>query len=228
MITPEIKWLNFLQSKQLWNGPKEKTIILTPHPDDETLGAGGLIRDLCQKNIEVLVIAITDGENAYPQVKDLNKIRQQEQEEALHLLGVAKENIIRLRLTDSSVNLIEDELEQLLLPFINEKDHLLAPWLSDYHADHEAVGRVALKIAQRKKIYLGFYFFWTWHYSTINSLHSLPLGIYPLNDETYNLKQKALRCYASQYSEEYGKAVLTPNFLVPALRSYEVYYPYGQ
>lgn len=81
----------------------------------------------------------------------MNKIRQQEQEEALHLLGVAKENIIRLRLTDSSVNLIEDELEQLLLPFINEKDHLLAPWLSDYHADHEAVGRVALKIAQRKK-----------------------------------------------------------------------------
>lgn len=36
-----------IQTTLEWS--ERKTIILTPHPDDETLGAGGLIRDLCTK-----------------------------------------------------------------------------------------------------------------------------------------------------------------------------------
>lgn len=48
-IIPEEKWLNFLKDHPLWIPPNSKTIILAPHPDDETLGAGGLIVDLRKK-----------------------------------------------------------------------------------------------------------------------------------------------------------------------------------
>lgn len=226
MITVEKDWLEFLEHKPQWNGPQKRTILLTPHPDDETLGAGGLIADLRKKNIDVLIIAVTDGENSYPQNQNMRRIRQQEQEQALQILGVSKEHIIRLKLTDSSIHCAEEELERIVLPLIHEKDHILAPWLGDYHSDHEAVGRVALKLAQQKKVALSFYFFWTWHYSSINDLAQFPLQTYLLSDESFYLKQKALNCYMSQYSEEYGNAILPPQVLIPVQRHFEVYFPY--
>lgn len=226
MITVEKEWLEFLEQKPQWDGPQRRTILLTPHPDDETLGAGGLIADLRKKNIDVSIIAITDGENSCPQNPNIRTIRQQEQEQALQLLGVSKKNIIRLKLKDSSVTLAEEELEHLLLPLIHKKDHILSPWLGDYHSDHEAVGRVALKIAQQKKAQLSFYFFWTWHYSSVKDLEKFALQTYLLSDESFYLKQNALSCYASQYAEESGRAILPPHLLIPAQRPFEVYFPY--
>lgn len=227
MITAENEWLEFLKQKPQWAGPQEKTIFLVPHPDDETLGAGGLIVDLRKKNNEVVIIAITDGENANPKIKNLSQIRQDEQEKALQLLGVNKNNIIRLKLVDSSIQHSEEKLEQLLLPLINKNDHIMAPWIEDYHSDHKAVGRIALKIAQQTKSFLTFYFFWTWHHSGINDLFSYPLHLYSLKKETFELKQNALNFYVSQYSKKYGEPILSKDFLVPTLRNFEVYFPYG-
>lgn len=114
MMTSEQKWLDFLKRKPIWLGPQGKTIVLSPHPDDETLGAGGLIADLRKENREIHIVAITDGENAYPNIKNLREIRQQEQEKALHILGVSKDHITRLGLMDSSVKLYEEQLKETI------------------------------------------------------------------------------------------------------------------
>lgn len=227
MITSEKDWLNFLNKKQIWDIPLIDTIILAPHPDDETLGAGGLIFDLKTKKINVLVIAVTDGENAYPNMENLGPVRKKEQEQALQILGVPKEMIIRLQLKDGALKEEEDKLENLILPLINRKIHLLAPWTGDYHPDHEAVGRTAIKIAKQKKIPLSFYFFWTWHYSNPLDMNKLPLCIYPLNFESFSNKQKAIDCYISQLSKKEGfRPILQKHTLIPTKRCFEVYYPY--
>ncbi len=46
-----------------------KVLILSPHPDDETLGCGGTIRLLLQRKIPIKVIFLTSGDKADPSHK---------------------------------------------------------------------------------------------------------------------------------------------------------------
>src|SRR6266852_506851 len=40
-------------------------VVVAPHPDDETLGVGGMLHDLSARGWRVTVVAVTDGEAAY-------------------------------------------------------------------------------------------------------------------------------------------------------------------
>lgn len=225
-LVTENKWRCYLKKLPLWSPPPGKMIILSPHPDDETLSAGGLISDLRQNNTDVRIIAITDGEQAYKDIKLLGLIRKKEQELALKTLGIAKEHIIRLGLKDSTLHSAERVLEQRLVPFIEPNTHLLAPWSGDFHPDHEAVGRVAAKIAREYNILLSFYFFWTWHQASFSTITSLPLQIYPLTAHALHQKQLALNCYRSQQNHFRQHPILPKHLLGPAKRPFEVYYTY--
>jgi hypothetical protein len=71
MIVPlvlEDEWIDALGDLPLWDIPPEPILVLAPHPDNETLGAGGFIAAQRSAGIEVMVAAVTDGENAYPNV----------------------------------------------------------------------------------------------------------------------------------------------------------------
>jgi N-acetylglucosamine malate deacetylase 1 len=69
-------------------------LIVAPHPDDETLGCGGLIALKRAQGIPVQVVFITDGgasHSWHPQFQDggIAPIRRQEALAALEILGVA-------------------------------------------------------------------------------------------------------------------------------------------
>ncbi len=49
--------------------PGERTVVLAPHPDDETLGCGGTIRLLLKSKRPVKVIFLTSGDKADPSNK---------------------------------------------------------------------------------------------------------------------------------------------------------------
>src|SRR5580698_4570845 len=85
-------------------------LIVAPHPDDETLGAGGLIAHLRFSGSEVLIAAVTDGENAYEDSFGLGEVRAREQTAALARLGVQEKDILRFRLRDSNVASQEEDL----------------------------------------------------------------------------------------------------------------------
>lgn len=221
--TTENEWLVYLKKTPQWHPTFSKTIILSPHPDDETLGLGGLIADLRSKNIDVKVVAITDGENAYSGICNLGKLRTQEQEQALSLLGVPKEKILRLHLSDSALE--EKELTTVLKPWIENHYYLLAPWVEDFHPDHKIVGKVATDIAKQLGLSLSYYFFWTWHRSVLSDIKHLPLQRYPLSDSAYKAKQMALSCYRSQLKQADRPPILTNDLLAPARRLFEVFLP---
>lgn len=225
-LTAEDEWLVYLKGLSYWSPPLHRTLILSPHPDDETLGAGGLIATLCAEHKEVNILAISDGENAYQDRRNLAYIRRKEQVLALKKLGITGNNIKRLGFTDGDVQRSEKALEQAILSLLDSKTHIIAPWLGDFHPDHEVTGKVATKIAEMTDAKLSYYFFWTWHRATIAGISHLPLAIYPLSQASYQLKQKALGCYLSQLKHSTGQPILPYNLLVPSKRTFEVYCDY--
>lgn len=76
MIVPLVKeniWLEALQTLPAWLPTTAPIVIVSPHPDDETLGAGGFIASQRARGIDVSVVAVTDGENAYSNSPGLGK-----------------------------------------------------------------------------------------------------------------------------------------------------------
>ncbi|NYF88753.1 PIG-L family deacetylase [Tunturiibacter empetritectus] len=222
-LTSETKWLPKLQHLPNWEPPLIPTLVLAPHPDDETLGAGGLIARLCRQGVTVIVVAVTDGENAYSDTQNMGDIRVQEQVEALHRLGVPESMVRRLCLPDRDVSACEDRLVDLLLPMIKGEMHLVAPWKRDFHTDHEAVGRAAARVAQIKSVPLTSYLFWTWHRGVPDMLEGLSVEKVSLTDAELQIKRHALEAHASQFEHADGQPILSPELLMPTQRAYEVY-----
>ncbi len=224
-ITPEQDWLKHLASLPSWSPTNQPILVVVPHPDDETLGVGGLIALQRLHRGKVTIVAVTDGENAYADMPSLREIREGEQVRALHCLDVDESSIVRLRLPDSNVAAHEASLEEQLSPMITEDTILLAPWTGDFHPDHEACGRAAEHLAQKKGLRLMFYFFWTWHQGTLQTIDGLPLVRLELPVALVEKKQQALLCHLSQLEREGGEAILPLDLRSPSGRPFEVFLP---
>jgi LmbE family N-acetylglucosaminyl deacetylase len=222
-LTPEAEWLPAFVDLAAWELPLVPTLVLAPHPDDETLGAGGLILKLSKVGVPVTIVAITDGENAYADRHGLGDIRVLEQTEAIQRLGVSERMIHRLHLPDRDVSDNEDQLVELLLPLVTADMHLIAPWQRDFHPDHEAAGRAAARVAQRENLPITYYLFWTWHRGKPSMLDGLRVTKLPLSNAELKSKLHALQAHVSQLEHGDGQPILSSELLVPAQRAFEVY-----
>ena len=219
MIIPlshEADWQSTFAVARPWSAPRRNTIVISPHPDDETLAIGGFISLQRSKERDVKVIAVTDGENAYLDNVGLGRIRRQEQEKALHTLGVSATNIIRLGLPDCDVSSYANELVEALLPLVSEETHVMAPWPGDFHPDHEACGRATKQAAELGGGQLTFYFFWTWHRGTAGLLRGLPIRSLALTSVQQSIKSRALKHHHSQLFQPGGEPILPESLLWPA------------
>jgi LmbE family N-acetylglucosaminyl deacetylase len=222
-LITEAAWLPAFVGLVDWEPPLVPTLVLAPHPDDETLGAGGLIARLSRAGVPVTIVAITDGEHAYADTPNLADIRIPEQTKALHRLGVPERMIHRLHLPDRDVSGYEDQLTEQLLPLVTADTHLVAPWQQDFHPDHEAAGRAAARVAQWKNLPITYYLFWTWHRGKPSMLDGLGVTKLPLSDGELRLKLHALQAHVSQFEHGDGQPILSPELLAPAQRAFEVY-----
>ncbi len=97
-------------------GEEDRLLVLAPHPDDETLGAGGLIFQARQKNLAVRVVFLTNGDGSgstrigetlrqkqRPTHDEIAALRQREATNALAKLGVAADDIIFLGYPDGGL-----------------------------------------------------------------------------------------------------------------------------
>jgi LmbE family N-acetylglucosaminyl deacetylase len=203
------------------------TVIVAPHPDDETLAAGGLIATQRARQIPVTLLAVTDGEAAYPGAPDLGKTRRGEQVCAAAALGITKGTLIRLGLRDSAVAESESALADQIEACINAETLLVAPWPRDPHPDHEACGRAAASAASRTGATLISYFFWTWHRFRPECLRGLPLRRLTLSANASSRRANALACHSSQLHRKGGSPILPEIYLAPARRPFETFVVYG-
>ena len=224
--TREPVWLEFLRPMSDWVPVQTPTVVVSPHPDDETLATGGLIAMQRARHLPVKVLAVTDGEAAYPGVADLGTTRRDEQVRAAIALGLARQDVLRFSLKDSSVSQSEAALADLIEGSINSDTLLAAPWPLDPHPDHEACGRAAISAAARTGAKLIFYFFWTWHRLRPESLFGLPLRRLLLSADACARRAGALACHGSQLHRDDGPPILPECFLAPARRPFETFAVY--
>ena len=225
--TTEQTWIESLRLVPNWLPEEKSTVIVAPHPDDETLAAGGLIAMQRSRQIPVKLLAVTDGEAAYPGVPDLGGTRRVEQACAAADLGVALDAIVHLCLRDSAVAESEQALTDRIEACINSDTLLVAPWPRDPHPDHEACGRAAQAAAHRTGATLVFYFFWTWHRFRPDCLSGLPLRRLALSADAYSRRASALACHRSQLHRDEGAPILPDILLAPARRPFETFVIYG-
>ena len=226
MIVPmvdEEAWLSVVGSLPAWEPPEATMLIVAPHPDDETLGPGGLIATQRLRGVEIVVAAVTDGEHAYADCPGLGAVRSVEQVNALERLGVRENEIVRFGLPDGDVASQERDLVERLMQLASENTHIVAPWRGDFHPDHEACGRAAEEVARRTGARLTSYFFWTWHRGTAALLRGLPLRSLALHPNVLLAKNDALLCHRSQLNHPSGEPILPEFLLAPARRPFEVF-----
>lgn len=209
--------------------PTGPVVVVAPHPDDETLLAGGLIATLRRRGVPVSVVAVTDGERGQPLGggRSLGSVRRREQLAACRRLGVDARDVLRLGLPDGDVAAHEDALATMLSAWVDAGTTVVAPWARDHHADHEAVGRAAERAASGGGARLLAAFFWTWHKHGADALAPLSLHRLDLDAASRTARSDALAEHVSQVTDRLSPRLLTNDLLAPMRWHHELYAEIG-
>jgi LmbE family N-acetylglucosaminyl deacetylase len=168
----------------------KRILVLAPHPDDETLGCGGTVALYVSRGVEVYLAVISDGGKIAHEFAEENidivEARKKESMEASGVLGV-KETYF-LGFPDGELKSHEDEIAARIEEIILQcnPDIVFSPSPIDFHEDHIAVSKIALKLLMKPQgMKIAFYEV----YGTIrfNSLVDI--------SDVVDLKERAILCY---------------------------------
>lgn len=217
--TSEALWRSALADRPLWHPTGTRLLVLAPHPDDATLGVGGILAMARSQGKGVEVVTVTDGEAAPVSRTDLRAVRAREQRQALKHLDVGPP--VRLGIADGRVARHLDRLRRELDERIVDGTLLLAPYEQDGHPDHDAVGQVAEQVATARGVACARYLIWAWHHRTPAELPITQMHRVALSARVQSAKERALRCFASQLAPTTDPPVVPPHVLAHLCRPYE-------
>ena len=233
----------------VWAGPKkervsmfpfsksDKVLVVAPHPDDESLGAGGLLQRIFAQKIPVRILFATNGENnpwaqryweSRWQIGPDERVRwgQRRRQEALNAistLGGKPDCAKFLNLPDLGITRLlmqaDPELSVLITDNIQEWEPTVAliPSMHDAHADHSALS-VAFSMALDS---VGGSSIRIWEYLVHKSQVSIPLepGTLLLSTEEVERKRRAILCHETQVALSRGR-------FTSFAKTEEAYYPH--
>lgn len=145
-------------------------IVVAAHPDDESLGAGGLIARCAGAGLPIEVIVATDGEKSHPgslvlREPELARIRRSELRESVAAVAPTA-SIDFLGLPDAGLRAHRDALaEAIRARILGPHTLVIAPWRADGHGDHEAAGLAAQQAVEGTEARLLEYPIWLWHWA---------------------------------------------------------------
>jgi LmbE family N-acetylglucosaminyl deacetylase len=212
----------------------DRLLVVVAHPDDETLGAGGLIASAASVDASVTVVIATDGEASHPDSvthtpKRIAEIRRAEATAAVFRLHPDAE-LVFLGLPDSDLAAHADELSEQVARHATEASLLVTPWSEDRHPDHTACAEVAARVAAATGIEHWQFPIWAWHWGTPQSPEFASrsrMRRLRLDEYAAASKLRAIVEYRSQHtalSEQPGdEAILSDAMLAHFRRSYEVF-----
>ena len=146
-------------------------VVLAAHPDDETLGAGGLIAAAARAGHRLTIVMASNGERSHPGSRThtpamLADIRAAEAEAAIATLAPGA-RLMLLGLPDGDLSRHVDRIRsQLSRTLVSGADHwLLTTWAGDRHPDHAACSAAARAFAARTPDVRVWEFpIWYWHW----------------------------------------------------------------
>jgi len=190
-----------------------KTLVVAPHPDDESLGCGGAVALLRKFGNEVTVLTVSDGALSHPNSKKfpalkLRDLRERETIAALDILGVSEDKITFLRFPDGSVpGELSDDFAAAVTIVRNHlakisPQTILLPWRRAPHPDHLASWQIvkAAIIERRGDYRVLEYPIWLWERAENIDLpreENIKIRRLKINEAAVQ-KQAAIRAHASQ------------------------------
>jgi LmbE family N-acetylglucosaminyl deacetylase len=219
--TSEEKWLRLLDGAEEWTPRPGPLVVVAPHPDDEVLGAGGLIQSWVATGQLVTILSVTDGEASDPGRPGLDLVRRKELRDALRILTPGHVKIERLGIPDGKVCEHANRLRRVLEEYATTNATLIAPYERDGHPDHDLVGRVCAEVARAAGVDVARYPVWTWHHTDPLAVQSLRWGKYSLTAGARRAKARALECFESQLRPPSGIPVVPQHVLRYFHRPYE-------
>jgi LmbE family N-acetylglucosaminyl deacetylase len=220
--TPEAEWQESLADVPQWTAPRGTLVVVAPHPDDETLGAGGLIYSCARRRHAVLIVVLTDGECS---PDDLAKPgpRSREAQGASRILGEDQVRVLRLGFPGGQLKQHMGEMIDALAGLVTHNSTLLAPFAEDGHPDHEAAAQACARVAHKHSLTLLQYPLWAWHHRRPQHLDLSRACRFELSARAQRAKLRALACFKSQIEPGAGGACIPKQVLKYFARSFEVF-----
>ncbi len=166
-------------------------LVVSPHPDDEVLGAGGTIMWSTDAGAQATVLYVTDGSRSHERFlspEKLAKIRRAEAAAASAALGAEP------RFLDVPDQAVGDHIERIIRGVISELERtgatsMFTPEREDPHSDHAATTQAVLAAIARSgwSGTLLEYPLWYW-----NHWPAMPLP-WPPGRDTLRLARGSLR-----------------------------------
>ena len=221
--TDELRWQTLLAEAPLWAPAEGPLLIVSPHPDNEVLAAGGLIHTWRAAGRKVTVLSLTDGEAAYANWNRLARVRREELKAALQILSPSPVLIVRLGIPDGRIAECAARLRGAIVSLVVPGTTIVAPYENDGRPDHDAAGRTSAEMARELGLPMARYPIWTWHHGDPPALSGLPWRRFSLSAAAQAAKAEAVGCFTSQTSP-YRRTPIFPDHIVRYFtRPYETF-----
>lgn len=227
-------------------------IVLAAHPDDESLGAGGLLARLHAVGATVRVLLCTAGEGSHPASptttpEQLAAVRVEEFGDALERLSGGGSGDLAwqcLSLPDGQLARHRELIRAAAREAAGGCGHaaggtvLVAPYRSDGHTDHEVLGSIAAELSAAAGYGLLEYPIWYWLWATPEGPDAPagpddPAGAWrgwfrlPLRPAELQAKAAAMAAHTSQVQPlsvlPGDEVLLPPAFLAHFERTWETF-----
>ena len=185
----------------------DELIVVAAHPDDETLGAAGLIRRVHRRGGRVTVIVATDGEGSHPHSPthtrpQLAAVRRSEMKRAVDMLADGAQ-LHFLGIPDGALREYRDGLVTGTAAIIDrreERRHLLvvAPWSGDGHRDHRVAAEAVAEVCEARGIRHMGYPIWVWHWGAPDDVPWEAVLKLTLTPDEVASKRNAIDLHVSQ------------------------------
>lgn len=202
-LLPEVDLAKVIKNRPL--------LVVAPHPDDESLGCGGLIMKATQLGEKVHIVVVTDGAKSHPQSRAyprdrLRLLRRNEAIEAVTALGVPADQVSFLDVPDGHAPHFGRAARahgQRLASLAREigAKIILTSWNYDTHADHVAAYKYACMAARDVGAMLFSYPVWAWTLPSGTAVPNLRLQGFSIDIEhDMTTKRAAVMKHRSQTS----------------------------
>ena len=192
------------------------SMVVAPHPDDETLGCGGTAALLLNAGFPVQFIFVSDGTLSHPNSRKfpgsrLRDLRESEARNAVHILGASEKDVEFLAFPDRRVpdreSIFFESAVRLVVSILKRKPTrtIFIPWENDPHPDHKATWQICTEAVSRLDVRPAIlqYPIWLWEMGdeadllAIGKMKKWRVDI----TDAIEIKRNALMAHQSQVSD---------------------------
>lgn len=187
-------------------------VVVAPHPDDESLGCGGLLAQAARLGRAIRLVVLSDGCGSHPNSRlyppeRLRTLREEETLRAVAGLGLAPERVRFLRLPDASVPREGPPARMAAQAVVRAArdcaaSAIFVTWRHDPHCDHEAAAAIVdLARPDLPETRVFAYPVWGWALPPETEVGPAPEGLRLDVRSEGEAKRRAVAAHASQTTD---------------------------